>query len=410
MKAVRYSRYTGEDLGIDAEELLKALADFLLGSGFNNPYMPFTELNEQTMEQLKNAIQRALEQGNLFDNDALQEMMERIQNMSSEQIDQLLDRLVQKLIDEGHITVEEPGDPQGPGAGEGRDSKARFEITDKSLDFLGFKTLKDLLGSLGKSSFGRHDTRDLATGVEASGASKAYEFGDTLNLDISETLFSAIRREGAKVPLNMEYGDLHVHQCEYQSSCATVLMLDCSHSMILYGEDRFTPAKRVALALAHLIRTQYPGDSLRCVLFHDSAEELAISQLARVQVGPYYTNTRDGLILAQKLLMQERKDMRQIVMITDGKPSCLTLEDGRVYKNAFGLDPLVISKTLEEVNRCKKQGILINTFMLASDYGLVNFVQKVTEMCRGKAYFTTPYTLGQYLLMDYMNRKTKTIH
>ena len=223
-------------------------------------------------------------------------------------------------------------------------------------------------------------------------------------------LFSAIRREGAKVPLDMDYSDLHVHQCEYQSSCATVLMLDCSHSMILYGEDRFTPAKKVALALAHLIRTQYPGDSLRCVLFHDSAEELAISQLARVQVGPYYTNTRDGLILAQRLLNQEKKDMRQIVMITDGKPSCLTLEDGRMYKNAFGLDPLVISRTLEEVNRCKKQGILINTFMLASDYGLVNFVQKVTEICRGKAYFTTPFTLGQYLLMDYMNRKTRTIH
>ena len=410
MKSVRYSKYTGEDLGIDAEDLLKALADFLLGSGFNNPYMSFSELNEHTLEELKNAIQRALEQGSMFDNDALQEMMERMQNMSSEQMDQLLDRLVQKLIDEGHITVEEPADQQAAGAGEGRDSKARFEITDKSLDFLGFKTLKDLLGSLGKSSFGRHDTRDLATGIESSGTSRQYEFGDTLNLDIGETLFSAVRREGVKVPLNLEYSDLHVHQCEYQSSCATVLMLDCSHSMILYGEDRFTPAKRVALALAHLIRTQYPGDSLRCVLFHDSAEELAISQLARVQVGPYYTNTRDGLILAQKLLMQERKDMRQIVMITDGKPSCLTLEDGRVYKNAFGLDPLVISKTLEEVNRCKKQGILINTFMLASDYGLVNFVQKVTEMCRGKAYFTTPYTLGQYLLMDYMNRKTKTIH
>jgi len=412
MKAIRYSRYTGEDLGIDAEDLLKALADFLLGSGFNNPYMPFNELNEHTLEELKNAIQRALDQGNLFDNDALQEMMERIQNMSSEQVDQLLDRLVQKLVDEGHITVEDGGDPQAPGAGagEGQETKARFEITDKSLDFLGFKTLKDLLGSLGKSSFGRHDTRDLATGVEASGSSKGYEFGDTMNLDIGATLFSAVRREGAKVPLNLEYEDLYVHQCEYQSSCATVLMLDCSHSMILYGEDRFTPAKKVAMALAHLIRTQYPGDSLRCVLFHDSAEELAISQLARVQVGPYYTNTRDGLILAQKLLMQERKDMRQIVMITDGKPSCLTLEDGRVYKNAFGLDPLVISKTLEEVNRCKKQGILINTFMLASDYGLVNFVQKVTEMCRGKAYFTTPYTLGQYLLMDYMNRKTKTIH
>jgi len=412
MKFVRYSRYTGEDLGVGAEDLLKALADFLLESGFNTQYMPFSEWNQHTLEDLKKAIQQALEQGKLFDDDSLQEMMERLQKMSPEQMDKLLENLIQKMIDEGQITIEEPGDPHAPapGVGSGKDTKVKFEVTDKSLDFLGFKTLKDLLGSLGKSSFGRHDTRDLATGIEASGSSKQYEFGDTLNLDVSETLFSAIRREGAKVPLDMDYSDLHVHQCEYQSSCATVLMLDCSHSMILYGEDRFTPAKKVALALAHLIRTQYPGDSLRCVLFHDGAEELALSQLARVQVGPYYTNTRDGLILAQKLLNQERKDMRQIIMITDGKPSCLTLEDGRMYKNAFGLDPLVISRTLEEVNRCKKQGILINTFMLASDYGLVNFVQKVTEICRGKAYFTTPYTLGQYLLMDYMNRKTRTIH
>jgi len=412
MKWINYSRYTGEDLGISAEDLLQALSDFLLESGFSTQYMPFSEWNQHTLEDLKKAIQQALEQGQLFDNDSLNEMMERLQKMSPEQMDKLLENLVQKMVDEGQITFPEPSgqQPSGPGVGDGPDSKVKFEVTDKSLDFLGFKTLKDLLGSLGKSSFGRHDTRDLATGIEASGSSKQYEFGDTLNLDISETLFSAIRREGAKVPLDMDYSDLHVHQCEYQSSCATVLMLDCSHSMILYGEDRFTPAKKVALALAHLIRTQYPGDSLRCVLFHDSAEELAVSQLARVQVGPYYTNTRDGLILAQKLLNRERKDMRQIIMITDGKPSCLTLEDGRMYKNAFGLDPLVISRTLEEVNRCKKQGILINTFMLASDYGLVNFVQKVTELCKGKAYFTTPYTLGQYLLMDYMNRKTKTIH
>jgi len=411
MRRIHYSKYTGDDLGIGADELLNALADFLLESGFNTQYMPFSEYNQHTLEDLKKAIQEALEHGKLFNQENFQEMMERIGNMTQEQMDQLLERLVQKMADDGQITIEEPSEQQaGAGRGQGPDSKVKFEVTDKSLDFLGFKTLKDLLGSLGKSSFGRHDTRDLATGIEANGSSKPYEFGDTLNLDISETLFSAVRREGAQVPLNLDYSDLHVHQCEYQSSCATVLMLDCSHSMILYGEDRFTPAKKVALALAHLIRTQYPGDSLRCVLFHDTAEELAISQLARVQVGPYYTNTRDGLILAQRLLAQERKDMRQIVMITDGKPSCLTLEDGRMYKNAFGLDPLVISRTLEEVNRCKKQGILINTFMLASDYGLVNFVQKVTEICRGKAYFTTPYNLGQYLLMDYMNRKARHIH
>jgi Ca-activated chloride channel family protein len=187
-------------------------------------------------------------------------------------------------------------------------------------------------------------------------------------------------------------------------------MLDCSHSMILYGEDRFTPAKRVAMALSHLIRTQYPGDSLSLVLFHDSAEEMPVSQLARVKVGPYYTNTREGLRVAQRVLDRQKKDMKQIVMITDGKPSALTLPDGRIYKNAFGLDPLVVSETLEEVSHCKRSGIMINTFMLASDFGLVQFVQKVTQMCRGKAYFTTPHNLGEYLLMDYMQRKMKTIH
>ncbi len=190
----------------------------------------------------------------------------------------------------------EIGDVQG---------EVRFEVTDKSLDFLGYKTLRDLLGSLGKSSFGRHDTRHWATGIEASGASQRYEFGDTLNLDTTATLSSAIAREGIGLPLNLEYDDLHVHQCEYQSSCATVVMLDCSHSMILYGEDRFTPAKQVAMALSHLIRTQYPGDSLSLVLFHDSAEEMPVSQLARVKVGPCYTNTREGLRVAQRILARQ---------------------------------------------------------------------------------------------------------
>ncbi len=408
---IGYSRYTGDDFGISAEDLMRALSDYLLESGFNNEYMQFGEFNARSLEELKQAIERALQSGELFDRDRADELSQRLQQMDPEQLDKLLERLVDKLAQEGYLQTDRNPAEEGAQGGPGRaDGEMKFEVTDKSLDFLGYKTLKDLLGSLGKSSFGAHDTRDLATGVEASGASRRYEFGDVLNLDISETLFSAMKREGVKLPLDMEYDDLHVHQAEYQSSCATVLMLDCSHSMILYGEDRFTPAKKVALALAHMIRTQYPGDSLRCVLFHDSAEELRLGDLARVQVGPYYTNTRDGLILAQRLLKQEKKDMKQIVMITDGKPSALTLDDGRMYRNAFGLDPLVISRTLEEVSRCKRQGIIINTFMLASDYGLVNFVQKVTELCRGKAYFTTPYTLGQYLLLDYMNRKSRTIH
>jgi Ca-activated chloride channel homolog len=411
MRRIRYSKYVPDPAGeMSMEDLLGALSDYLLQSGFQNDQWYEMPEGEQTLDELKAAIEQALMNGELFD----EELREQIEQMQMDgKLDDLIEQLIERMQQEDYISIDEPHDPsqastQGGQTGEGQ--QAKFEITDKSLDFLGFKSLRNLLGSLGKSSFGRHDTRDLATGIEASGSSKTYEFGDTLNLDITATLSNAIQREGLAVPLNIEYSDLQVHQCEYQSSCATVLMLDCSHSMILYGEDRFTPAKKVAMALSHLIRTQYPGDSLSLVLFHDSAEEVPLSQLARVKVGPYYTNTREGLRMAQRILQRQRKDMKQIVMITDGKPSALTLEDGRIYKNAFGLDPLVVSQTLEEVSKCKRAGVLINTFMLASDYGLVQFVQKVTEMCRGKAYFTTPYNLGQYLLMDYMSRKTKTIH
>jgi Ca-activated chloride channel family protein len=316
-------------------------------------------------------------------------------------------------VREGYLKTTESQpfhDPTGGGGVGPPGGRVRLELTEKGVDFLGYRTLKDLLGSLGKSSFGAHDTRDLSTGVEASGPSKPYEFGDTLNLDVSGTLLSAVAREGLKVPIDVDYRDLLVHQAEYQSSCATVVMLDCSHSMILYGEDRFTPAKKVALALSHLIRAQYPGDSLHLVLFHDSAEELPLSQLAKVRVGPYYTNTREGLRLAQRILARQRKDMKQIIMITDGKPSALTESDGRIYRNPFGLDPRVVALTLKEVANCRRQGILVNTFMLARDHELVAFVKKVSELCRGKAYFTTPYTLGQFVLMDYLNKKVRKVH
>jgi Ca-activated chloride channel homolog len=420
VKYIRYSRYTGEPADdVDLQELMKRLGDFLLQSGYENQSMSVTEMDsETTMEALRQAILRALQEGDLIPDDLLEELTQANANADAQQqLRDLVDRLIQRMMEEGYLQgqppqVTPPPDKMPRGSmGTGRDAQnTRFEITDKTIDFLGFRTLKDLLGSLGKSSFGRHDTRELATGIESGGASRRYEFGDTMNLDVSGTLFNAVQREGVKVPIDLDYSDLMVHQCEYHSSCATVMMLDCSHSMILYGEDRFTPAKRVALALSHLIRTQFPGDSLHLVLFHDSAEEVPLAELARAQVGPYYTNTREGLRLAQRILSRQKKDMRQIVMITDGKPSALTLEDGRIYKNAFGLDPLVVTQTLEEVAKCRKSGVLINTFMLASDYSLVHFVQKVAEICRGKAYFTTPYTLGQYLLMDYMSKKTKHIH
>ena len=416
MKRVKYSKYIpnlAEELSLD--DLMDALADFLLESGFESElgqyYRPSD--SDDTLDALREAIRDALLNSGEFDEE-MREQLQEIQNQG--QMDDLIDELMERMEQEGYVTISPPHDParmSSTGGTIGQNQPHRppkFKVTDKALDFLGYRALRDLLGSLGRSSFGRHDTRDTATGIETSGASKLYEFGDTLNLDINATLSSAIQREGLTLPLAIEYRDLYVHQCEYQSSCATVLMLDCSHSMILYGEDRFTPAKKVAMALSQLIRTQYPGDTLSLVLFHDSAEELPVSQLARVRVGPYYTNTREGLRIAQRILQRQRKDMKQIIMITDGKPSAITLPDGRIYKNAFGLDPMVVSQTLEEVAKCKRAGVMINTFMLASDRGLVQFVQKVTEMCRGKAYFTTPYTLGQYLLMDYMSRKTKTVH
>ncbi len=418
MRFVNYTKYVPEPFDdLSAEDLLQLLQDFLLDSGFYNQYSNFYEMDpERTMDQLHQALLEALQQQGRIPDDLMRQMFENWEEYQKSELAKQINQLLQRLAEENYVSIEQPNPGQretkNPGQGQAMESegKTKFEVTDKALDFLGFKTLKDLLGSLGKSSFGRHDTRELATGVESDGSSRRYEFGDTMNLDVNATLLSAIQRNGLKIPLDLNYQDLQVRQCEYQSSCATVLMLDCSHSMILYGEDRFTPAKKVALALTHLIRTQYPGDTLHLVLFHDSAEEVPLSDLARIRVGPYHTNTREGLRLAQKILSRQRKDMRQIVMITDGKPSALTLEDGRIYKNSFGLDPLVVSETLLEVARCRRNGILVNTFMLASDYSLINFVQKVTEICRGKAYFTTPYTLGQYLLMDYLQKKVKHIH
>jgi Ca-activated chloride channel homolog len=407
MALVRYHRYVGElweDL--DLGQLVGDLSDFLLQSGFGTEE---GEMDEDQLQALHDAILDALMRRGLLSDEDLQKLLD-----DGDALEQFLDKVVERMVREGYLTMTEGRPFHDPTQGRGGFGPAgppvKFELTEKGVDFLGYKTLRDLLGSLGKSSLGRHDTRDLATGIESSGPSKEYEFGDTLNLDVSGTLLSALAREGLKVPIDVDYKDLLVHQTEYQSSCATVVMLDCSHSMILYGEDRFTPAKKVALALSHLIRTQYSGDSLHLVVFHDSAEEVPLSQLAKVRVGPYYTNTREGLKMAQRILARQRKDMKQIVMITDGKPSALTEADGRIYRNPFGLDPRVVALTLKEVANCRRQDILVNTFMLARDYELVAFVKKVCEMSRGKAYFTTPYTLGQFVLMDYLNKKVRTVH
>jgi Ca-activated chloride channel family protein len=413
MPFTKYTKWIKTPLdGLSLEELMDELSQFFLQSGFDRGYGEFS--NPDSLDALRQAIIEKLVEMGRIPQSLLDQWLEDPTEGDAKELSELIDQLIQKMVEEGWMQTDNPApsafDENGQGVEDMPAGAAKFELTDKSVDFLGFRLLRHLLGSLGRSSFGRHETAHFATGVEAYQATKEYEFGDTLNLDISSTLLHAVGREGLGVPLNLEYQDLMVRQAEYESSCSTVLLLDTSHSMILYGEDRFTPAKRVALALSHLIRTQYPGDSLRLVLFHDSAEEVPLKQLARVVVGPYHTNTCEGLRLARRLLMADKKDMRQIVMITDGKPSAITMPNGRIYKNAFGLDPMILEETFKEVATCRKAGILINTFMLASDRYLVDFVKKVTEICRGKAYFTTTVNLGQYILMDYLRKKVETIH
>jgi len=453
MKFTRYSKFKGLDISsLNLGDLMESLSDSLLGSGYDDDYYWTRERRPQdtSLDALRRALLQALMDQGLLEKRQIQEMLaDNEGKFKGSLLEEMLNQLIERLVEEGYLKLsEEPEQQQRGQPGLGRPEvseplprNVKFEVTEKGLDFLGYKTLRNLLGSLGKSSMGRHDTPHLSTGIEAAAASKPYEFGDTINLDVNTTLLSAIQREGLTVPLNLEYSDLHVHQCDYQSSCATVVMLDCSHSMILYGEDRFTPAKKVALALAHLIRTQYPGDSLRIVLFHDSAEELPLAKLATTQVGPYHTNTAEGLRLARRILQSQRKEMKQIVMVTDGKPTACFVEGAgqtfqsvssrrgrssaseitgrnaaptasptrRIYKNSMGGDPFVMEATFREVQGCRKAGIMINTFMLASDFYLVEFVKQMCAMTNGKAYFANPDNLSQFVLMDFLRRRTSRV-
>ncbi len=429
MRFTTYTKYKGGWLdALNLQALLEHLSDFLMDGGFAggphfHPWWGWSGTEDtSSMDALRDAILRALVESGELTPEMIRELRGEGDGDPDLQarIAELLDEVVQRLVEEGYLNVD--GGAAMPGTtldvtGEGgKIDEAReaargvdFSLTRKGMDFLGYRALRNLLSASGSAAAGSHQTPKLSTGIEAEAESRPYQFGDTLNLDIPATLKNALEREGLKVPIPLEYGDLMVHQSEYRSSCATVLMLDISHSMVLYGEDRFSPAKRVALALSHLIRTQFPGDTLHLVTFGDRAEEIPLSQLGRAQVGPFHTNTAEGLEVARRLLMAQRKEMRQIIMITDGKPSAMTLPDGRIYTNSGGLDPHILQRTYREVTACRKSGILINTFMLARDPYLVKFVERVSQIARGKAYFTTTMTLGQYVMMDFMKGKRRRV-
>ena len=415
MTTIRYSKFEASLNDIDTDELMEMIQRRLLESGFHrNPWDPDPNY-QQTMQDLYNAIAEALIRNELVPQEVLEQATKAEDWMESTLGDDVRN-LAKRLIQAGYLMSTSSGNAssvtnQAVSRGlQSSHDQTKISLTSKAIDFLGYRMYRNVLGGAGRSTVGVHETKRQATGIETIAESKPYEFGDAMNINISETLKKSAARGLKDSKLTLDYGDLEVNQATFNTSAATVVMLDCSHSMILYGEDRFTPAKQVALGLAHIIRTQFPGDEISFVLFHNSAEEIPLINLAQAQVGPYHTNTAAGLQLSQRILKRQDKEMKQIVMITDGKPSAMTFPNGQIYKNSYGLDPLVMGSTFREVGNCRRQGIQINTFMLARDQELIAFVQRVSNMTKGKAYFTSPHTVGRYVLQDFQARRTELVN
>ena len=289
-----------------------------------------------------------------------------------------------------------------------RDGEGGLQLTTGGERRIRRSAFEEIFSTLDKSGPGYHAVRAAGEGIERLPETRPYAFGDDIHLlDSSRSLQNAFRRDsGGEFSLLEE--DLEVHETEHLTSCATVVAIDISHSMILYGEDRITPAKTVALALTELITTKYPKDHLGVILFGDRAEQVFLSEIPYIQAGPYHTNTRDALQLSRSVLARQKQPNKQIFLITDGKPSAIT-ENGRIYKNPFGLDMRIVNLTLEEADLCRRQKVVITTFMLATDTMLTQFVEKLTQINRGRAYFASPYNLGEFILADYIRNRRRRV-
>lgn len=281
-------------------------------------------------------------------------------------------------------------------------------LTTKGIQRIRQDALKEIFTSLKKSPTGAHETPYTGSGVDRLSETKKFTFGDQpTNIDLTSTLSNAFKRDGID-DFTLKEEDFEVYETEHQTTCATILMIDISHSMILYGEDRITPAKQVALALSELIMTRFPKDYLAMITFGDDAQLVSINELPFLNVGPYHTNTRAGLQLARQLLRKCGNANKQIFMVTDGKPSAIFTESGKLYKNSFGLDPKIVNKTLDEAVACRREKIPITTFMVARDPYLINFVEELTKANQGRAYYSSLNNLGEFVFVDYIrNRKKK---
>ncbi|MGY6647360.1 vWA domain-containing protein [Wenyingzhuangia sp. IMCC45574] len=303
------------------------------------------------------------------------------------------------LFEKGFI--QEHTKPDGT-SGTGITAKTERAIRQRALD--------QIFGKLKKSGAGNHSTKKMGVGDETTGETRAYQFGDGLdNVSMTESIKNAQVNNGVANGFQLHEEDLVVNETSHKSQMSTVLMIDISHSMILYGEDRITPAKKVAMALAELITTRYPKDTLDILVFGNDAWRISIQELPYLQVGPFHTNTVAGLELAMDLLRRKKNTNKQIFMITDGKPSCLRLPDGRYYKNSNGLDQHIVSKCYDKANQARKLHIPITTFMIAQDHYLMQFVKAFTEANQGKAFYTGLKGLGEMIFEDYEQNRKKRI-
>ena len=289
-----------------------------------------------------------------------------------------------------------------------RDGEGGLQLTSGGERKVRKSAFEEIFSGLDRSGPGYHPIHAAGEGIERLPETRPYKFGDDIHLlDSARSLQNAMRRKYGE-ELDLKEDDLEVFETEHLTSCATVVAIDISHSMILYGEDRITPAKTVALALTELITTKYPKDHLDVILFGDRAEQVMLGEIPYIQAGPYHTNTREGLQLARGLLARQKQPNKQIFLITDGKPSAIT-EGGRIYKNPFGLDMRIVNLTLEEADVCRRQRVIITTFMLATDPMLTQFVEKLTQINRGRAYFASAYNLGEFILADYIKNRRRRV-
>lgn len=350
-----------------------------------------SQTDEQRLQQMMQLFNYLVLQTSGDVEEALQWLRQLAQQYGIFDEDLTIEELIEKLKEMGII----------------EEVNNKFELTTRGIQKIRQDALKEIFTSLKKNNFGNHETPNTGTGVDRLSETRKWSFGDMpTNIDLTQTMTNSFKRDGIE-NFSLQEDDLEVYETENLSSCATVVMIDISHSMVLYGEDRITPAKQVALALAELIQTKFPKDYLACITFGDDARLISLAEIPFLHVGPFHTNTRAGLQMARTLLRKCGNVNKQIFMVTDGKPSAMFDDAGRLYKNSFGLDPKIVNKTLDEAVQCRREKITISTFMIAQDPYLINFVEELTKANKGRAYYSSLGNLGQFIFVDYIKNRRK---